>query len=169
MPGRVPGPIGEAVRRVVRATMTDRPNNRMEVLDRVLADIERERDRLRDARASFTALLGPLPGSAGVVTGIIVSAAGRVDWQYVAATGFALAVIVIVSVSFMGLKPYRELRSAEQPAFDPGWDRRSLGFRVWRSRSRRVADGEDSSRVGDLRRRPATGGTAGGHHFGPPR
>jgi hypothetical protein len=130
MRGRVPGPIGEAVRRVVRATMTDGSNNRMEVLGRVLADIERERDRVRDARASFTALLGPLPGSAGVVTGIIASAAGRVDWQYVAATGFVLALIVIVSVRFMGLKPYRELRGAEQAAFDPGWDRRSVAFRA---------------------------------------
>ena len=167
MPGRVPGPIGEAVRRVVRTTMTDGPNNRMEVLDRVLADIERERDRLRDARASFTARLGPLPGSAGVVTGIIVSAAGRVDWQYVAAAGFALAVIVIVSVSFMGLKPYRELRSAEQPEFDPGWDGRSLAFRAGEGDpvawlTRRFVSSPRSTE------RPATGGTAGGHHFGPP-
>ena len=77
--------------------MTDGSNNRMEVLGRVLADIERERDRLRDARASFTARLGPLPGSAGVVTGIIAAAAGRVDWQYVAATGFVLALIVALS------------------------------------------------------------------------
>jgi hypothetical protein len=110
--------------------MTDGSDNRVDVLGRVLADIERERDRLRDARASFTARLGPLPGSAGVVTGIIASAAGRVDWQYVAATGLALAVIVIISVSFMGLKPYREIRSADQPAFDPGWDGRSIAFRA---------------------------------------
>jgi hypothetical protein len=115
---------------VVRATMTDGSNNRVEVLSRVLADIERERDRLRDARASFTGRLGPLPGSAGVVTGIIASAAGRVDWEYVAATGFVLALIVIVSVSFMGLKPYRELRGAEQASLDPGWDGRSVGFRA---------------------------------------
>ena len=99
--------------------MTDGSNNRIEVLGRVLADIERERDRLRDARASFTALLGPLPGAAAVVTGIIASAAGRVDWQYVAATGFVLALIVIVSVRFMGLKPYRELRSGSRPPSIP--------------------------------------------------
>jgi hypothetical protein len=109
--------------------MTDESNNRVEVLRFVLADIERERDRLRDARGSFTARLGPLPGSAGVVTGIIASAAGRVDWQFVAATGFLLALIVMVSITFMGLKPYRELRSEEQRSFDPGWDGESVAFR----------------------------------------
>jgi hypothetical protein len=35
-------------------------NNRVEVLKLVLADVEKERDRLRDARASWTARLGPL-------------------------------------------------------------------------------------------------------------
>jgi hypothetical protein len=39
-------------------------DDRVEVLKLVLADVEKERDRLRDARASWSARLGPLPASA---------------------------------------------------------------------------------------------------------
>ncbi len=109
--------------------MTEDSNKRLEVLKLVLADVERERDRMRDARASFTVRLGPLPASVGVVTGIIAAAAGKVAWQYVAGAGVILAIIVAVSVRFMGLKPYRVLRSEAQPEFDPEWDQQSMRFR----------------------------------------
>jgi hypothetical protein len=109
--------------------MTSNPNSRVEVLRLVLADVEHERDRLRDARASFTARLGPLPASAAVVTGIIAAAAGEVAWEYAAAAGIVFSLVVAVSVRFGGLKPYRELRSDHQRSFDPTWDERSIGFR----------------------------------------
>jgi integrase len=42
---------------------------------------------LRDARASFTARLGPLPGSAAVITGIIPRRQARSPGGYAAAAG----------------------------------------------------------------------------------
>jgi hypothetical protein len=112
--------------------VADDQNSRIEVLELVLADVEKERDRLRDARASFTARLGPLPASAAVVTGIIAAAAGEVTWWYVAAAGLVFVVLLAVSVLFGGLKPYREIRSEHQDRFDPTWKERDewIGFRV---------------------------------------
>jgi hypothetical protein len=57
-------------------------NNQVEVLKLVLADVEKERDRLRNARAAWTARLGPLPASVAVVTGIIAAKAGEVGWWW---------------------------------------------------------------------------------------
>lgn len=92
-------------------------DEQIELLKLVLTDVERERDRLRDARPSFTARLGPLPASAAVVTGIIASAAGEVDWWYVAGAGLVFAVLLMMSILFGGLKPYREFRGKETVAF----------------------------------------------------
>ena len=94
-------------------------DEQIELLKLKLADIEHERDRLRSARPSFTARLGPLPASAAVVTGIIASAAGEVDWWYVAGAGWVFAVLLMVSIAFAGLKPYREFRGEESIEFLP--------------------------------------------------
>jgi hypothetical protein len=112
--------------------MADNQNTRVEVLKLVLADVEHERDRLRDARASFTARLGPLPASAAVVTGIIAAAAGEVAWWYAAAAGLVFVGMLAMSVAFGGLKPYREIRREHQRSYDPTWKSRgeSIGFRV---------------------------------------
>jgi hypothetical protein len=97
--------------------MVTERNEQIELLKLKLDDVEHERDRLRDARPSFTARLGPLPASAAVVTGIIASAAGEVDWWYVAGAGFVFAVLLTVSILFGGLKPYREFRGEESIEF----------------------------------------------------
>lgn len=112
--------------------MADDQNSRVEVLKLVLADVEKERDRLRDARASFTARLGPLPASAAVVTGIIAATAGEVAWWYAAAAGLVFVVLLAVSLLFGGLKPYREIRRGHQDRFDPTWKKRGewIGFRT---------------------------------------
>jgi hypothetical protein len=109
--------------------MATNPNSRVEILKLVLADVEKERDRLRNARASWTARLGPLPASAAVVTGIVAAAQGKVDWWWAAAAGLIFIALLAVSLSFSGLKPYRELRRDYQRQFDPSWGGRWVGFR----------------------------------------
>jgi hypothetical protein len=109
--------------------MATNPNSRVEILKLVLADVEKERDRLRDARASWTARLGPLPASAAVVTGIVAAAQGKVDWWWAAGAGLIFIVLLAVSVGFAGLEPYRELRKDCQGKFDPSWAGRCVGFR----------------------------------------
>ena len=99
--------------------MTDNQNERVEVLKHILADVEKERDRLRDARASWTVKLGPLPASAAVVTGIAVAAAGKVHWGFAIAVGVVFILLLRVSTVSSGLKPYRKLRRDSQAAFDP--------------------------------------------------
>jgi hypothetical protein len=104
-------------------------NNHVEVLKLVLADVEKERDRLRNGRASWTARLGPLPASAAVVTGLVAVKAGEVDWWWAAAAGLLFVVLLAVSVGYSGLKPYRELRQCLQEVFYPGWSKQGFGFR----------------------------------------
>jgi hypothetical protein len=94
-------------------------DEQIELLKLKLEDVEKERNRLRDARPSFTARLGPLPASAAVVTGIIASAAGEVDWWYAAGAGLVFAVLLTVSTWFGGLKPYREFRGRKSIVFRP--------------------------------------------------
>jgi hypothetical protein len=104
-------------------------DDRVEVLKLVLADVEKERDRLRDARASWTARLGPLPASAAVVTGLIAARAGQLDWWWAATAGLLFVVLLAVSVGYSGLKPYRELRACLQEVLYPGWSKQKYGFR----------------------------------------
>lgn len=109
--------------------MTGDQNNHVEVLKLVLADVEKERDRLRNARASWTARLGPLPASAAVVTGIVAAAEGKLDPGWAALAGLVFFGLLVVSVRFSGLKPYRELRHDFQGEFDPKWSDKQIGFR----------------------------------------
>jgi hypothetical protein len=109
--------------------VADDHNNRVEVLRLVLTDVERERDRLRDARASWTARLGPLPASAAVVTGLVAAKAGEVDWWWAATAGLLFVVLLAVSVGYSGLKPYRELRHCLQEVLYPEWSKQGFGFR----------------------------------------
>jgi hypothetical protein len=110
--------------------VAEKHDNRLDVLKQVLADVEKERDRLRNARASWTARLGPLPASAAVVTGIIAAKAGEVDWGWAAAAGLLFLMLFVVSVRYSGLKPYRELRHDCQGEFDPHWSNERIGFRL---------------------------------------
>jgi hypothetical protein len=114
--------------RWLRAVAEDH-NNHVEVLRLVLTDVEKERDRLRDARASWTARLGPLPASAAVVTGFVAAKAGEVDWWWAAAAGLLFVLLLAVSVGYSGLRPYRELRHCPQEVLYPEWSKQGFGFR----------------------------------------
>jgi hypothetical protein len=104
-------------------------DSRVEILKLVLADVEHERDRLRDARASWTARLGPLPASAAVLTGIVGALEGKVAWGWAAVAASIFVMLLAVSVRFAGLKPYRGLRRDHQHHFDPSWREEYIGFR----------------------------------------
>jgi hypothetical protein len=108
--------------------MTTNRDSRVEILKLVLADVEHERDRLRNARASWTARLGPLPASAAVLTGIVGAAKGEVAWWSTAVAAGIFVMLVAVSVRFAGLKPYRGLRRDHQRHLDPNWREDCIGF-----------------------------------------
>jgi hypothetical protein len=126
------------------------------VLKAAYEDVVRENGRLRDARASVTRQLGPLPISAAVVGGLVAGFPGgdfRRPAQIVllAVSAGLFLVMVVVSSAFASRKPYRLLRSvhedgdprsprkildavtgdrAESPA-DPTADRRSAAQAAW--------------------------------------
>jgi hypothetical protein len=75
-------------------------------------DIVRERDRLRSARASVTRQLGPLPASAGIAISIVATfARSRVDEGWLIVASALLLTLVVVSILFSVLAPYRRLRA----------------------------------------------------------
>jgi hypothetical protein len=87
-------------------------------------ETRRESERLRDARASVTRQLGPLPISAGVVAGLVTGFApsgqrvtDHVWILYVAGGLFAL--LVVLSIAYSNLKPYRQLRDEKLNAWCP--------------------------------------------------
>jgi hypothetical protein len=84
---------------------------RLEVLKRVHEDIVTERDRLRDARATFTSRLGPLPASAAIAIGLVGSTARDVAWCWILAAGVFFVALVMISGLYSGLTPYRVLRA----------------------------------------------------------
>jgi hypothetical protein len=79
-----------------------------------LEDVRSENQRLRTARASVTSQLGPLPISAAIVAGLVsgFSATGNAHLNHtlliVAFAPFTL--MVLVSVLYAAIKPYRKLR-----------------------------------------------------------
>jgi hypothetical protein len=73
--------------------------------------IRNENVRLRDGRASLTRQLGPLPISAAVVAGLVTGFTETVNenaFLWLALSVFG--VLVIVSILYSGMKPYRALR-----------------------------------------------------------
>jgi hypothetical protein len=93
---------------------------RTEILEKAYTDLVGERDRLRDARAGFTARLGPLPAAAAIVIGLAGSAAGKANAWWIVEAAVLLALLIFVSTVYSGLPPYRLLRAAHQPFFEPG-------------------------------------------------
>ncbi|HEX3433736.1 MAG TPA: hypothetical protein VHT25_06700 [Solirubrobacteraceae bacterium] len=80
-------------------------------------EIAAENKRLRDARASVTRQLGPLPISAAVIAGLVSVFPGNSSQSgwHLALIVLALALfalMVVISIAFSGLAPYRELRAA---------------------------------------------------------
>jgi hypothetical protein len=92
---------------------------RVEILEKAYADLIAERDRLRDARAAFTARLGPLPAAAAIVIGLAGSAAGKAHAWWVVEAAVMLALLIFVSTAYSGLPPYRLLRADHQGSFEP--------------------------------------------------
>lgn len=81
--------------------------------------IRNENLRLRDGRASLTRQLGPLPISAAIVAGLVTGFTSTVHKN--AFLWLALLVfvtLVVVSIVYAGMKPYRVLRH-EKEAFFP--------------------------------------------------
>jgi hypothetical protein len=93
------------------------------VLKAAYEDNRRENERLRDARASVTRQLGPLPLSAAVVAGLVTGFAppGKQPIQHtwmLWAAGGLFAALVFLSILYSNLKPYRQLRSEKETSKD---------------------------------------------------
>jgi hypothetical protein len=71
-----------------------------------------ERDRIRAARAFFARQLGPLPAVAGISLGAVAAFSDeiRTKWLLWVALGF-FALMVVASIGYSRMPPYRVLRS----------------------------------------------------------
>ncbi len=100
--------------------------DRLELAKLRYEDVVTERDRIRDARAGVTSRLGPLPASAAIVIGLAGTVADKVEqWALISAGGL-FAAIVIVSMLFSSLRPYRIMRAKRSGS--------TLAFQVPRDR-----------------------------------
>jgi hypothetical protein len=92
-------------------------------LRRVYEGLRSERDRLRDARSSYSRQLGPLPVVAGISTGTIAVFARhvRTSWLLWVALGL-LVLLVVVSVLYSSIPAYRQIRAR----LEPGWRERLI-------------------------------------------
>jgi hypothetical protein len=98
--------------------MRDPVENRLAVLNLAHDDVCTERDRLRNARASFTSRLGPLPASAAVVIGLAGSSIGKVGVGWLAGATLLLVLLIVTSTVYAGLAPYRVVRGKAQRSFE---------------------------------------------------
>ncbi len=102
-------------------------------------ELQKENLRLRDARGSLTGQLGPLPISAAIVAGLVsgfsVSGGAHFNEWFALGALLVFVIMVIVSVNYSHLTPYRKLRDemditdGEAIAEQPG-DGRSVE-RAW--------------------------------------
>ena len=101
----------------------NREQEAVDALDLAYRDLVNERDRLRDARGAVTRQLGPLPASAGIAISLVGALAKNAS---AVALGVALglfAVLVLVSIAYNVLLPYRMLRASyEDDAHELGFD-----------------------------------------------
>ena len=94
------------------------PQDRTEALRLEYEYIRNENLRLRDGRASLTRQLGPLPISAAIVAGLVTGFTSEVHenaFLWLALVIFV--VLVVVSILYAGMKPYRVLRHDKEAAF----------------------------------------------------
>jgi hypothetical protein len=89
----------------------NREQEAIETLKLAYKDIVHERDRLRDARASFTRQLGPLPASAGIAISLVGALAKNVSEAWLWAAVGLLFLLICVSITYSLLSPYRALRA----------------------------------------------------------
>src|SRR5437879_1853656 len=89
-----------------------------EVLRLTLEDLQRENQRLRTARASVTSQLGPLPISAAIVAGLIsgftATGNGHLNHTLLGLALIPFALMVLVSIFYGAIKPYRKLRDSAE-------------------------------------------------------
>jgi hypothetical protein len=94
----------------------------------------RERDRLRDARRSVTAQLGPLPAAAAVVLGLFAGLPDNVQNRGLVWAALALFIgVIVLSAWGIRLDPYRRLSGqVDAPTTDDGLrDDDSLPRKDW--------------------------------------
>jgi hypothetical protein len=101
-------------------------DDRLAALQAAYDDLRRETDRLRDARGAFTRQLGPLPISAAVVAGLVTGFAPpdwetaiRSEWMLWVAGGL-FGVLVLSSILYGNLRPYRVLRKKTEEEWEDG-------------------------------------------------
>jgi hypothetical protein len=97
------------------ASQREAATDDLETLRLAYTELCRERDRLRNARASFSKQLGPLPVAAGISTGTIAVFARHVrhpEFLWVALG--LLVVLVCVGVLYGGMPAYRQIRATKQ-------------------------------------------------------
>jgi hypothetical protein len=80
--------------------------------------VREENIRLREARASLTHQLGPLPISAAIVAGLVTGFTGTVDRNaYLWSALILFGALVVISSLYSGISPYRALRREKEAAF----------------------------------------------------
>ena len=105
--------------------------NDLTVLKLALDDLQRENQRLRDARGALTRQLGPLPISAALLAGLVSVFPGENSedpihtWLTVGAL-VVFGVMVLLSMRYSALKPYRRLRD-EHEGREAGADTKPVG------------------------------------------
>jgi hypothetical protein len=101
-----------------------REDSEITVLRLTYEELQRENIRLRDARASLTGQLGPLPISAAIVAGLVsgfsVSGNASLNKPLVIIALVLFALMVLVSVGYSQLIPYRKLRDERRPMAGEG-------------------------------------------------
>jgi hypothetical protein len=96
---------------------------RAEILEKAYADLVGERDRLRDARAGFTARLGPLPAAAAIVIGLAGSAAGKANVWWIVEAAVMLALLIFVSTVYSGFVRTGSSGQSTSGPLSRGWPR----------------------------------------------
>ena len=101
----------------------DSPRDAAEVQDPEALRLEyeyvrSENLRLRDGRAALTRQLGPLPISAAIVAGLVTGFTSTVHQNaFLWLALFFFVVLVLVSIKYAGMKPYRVLRNDKEERF----------------------------------------------------
>jgi hypothetical protein len=80
--------------------------------------VRSENLRLRDGRAAITRQLGPLPISAAIVAGLVTGFTSKAhENAFLWLALLVFVVLVLVSIKYAGMKPYRVLRNDKEERF----------------------------------------------------
>ena len=92
----------------------EQKNGEVAALQRSYEDIQRESKRLRDARAALTKQLGPLPISAGISISLVAAFSDEAAELGLWLAFGLLLVLIVVSIAYSDMRPYRQLRAAKE-------------------------------------------------------